>query len=495
MKIFAAGIATETNTFCPIPTTLDDFAVQRGRDVLLGRISYPTLDLTKPWGEQAKECGEEFVFSLMAWAKPGGTTVRSAYEELRDEVLIDLRAAIPVDIVLLMLHGAMIAEGYESCEKDLIERVRDVVGPSAVIGVELDLHCHLSLDILAAADVVITFKEYPHIDVQERASELFSLCHATRTGRIRPVMAIFDCHMIGLYPTTRSPMREFVKAMSEAEHRQGMLSVSLGHGFPFADVRHAGAKVLTIADGDRALAESVARELGMKVYALRREIGFESLALSMDDAFAKAFAVPERPVIVADQSDNTGGGAPGDATFALRWLLDHRATEIALAILYDPEVVRIAKKAGQGAILPVRLGGKMGPASGDPIDIEVEVLSIRDDYMHAFPQRSGEVALYPAGDVVALRHGSVDIVVGTKRCQCFDPSIFTDLGVDPKTKRLVVVKSAQHFYSGFASIAQHVIYMAGPGAVAPDPKQIPYRQLDTSKKYPWVADPLRVADQ
>jgi len=493
MKIFAAGIATETNTFCPVPTGREDFLVQRGKDVLEGRITQPSLDLSAIWGHQAKARGDEFLFSLMAWAQPGGITVRSAYESLRDEMLNDLRTAMPVDVVLLMLHGAMVAQRYDDCEEDMISRVRDIVGPTTVIGVELDLHCHLSPLMIAPADIVITYKEYPHIDMNDRARELFDLAVATKLGSIRPTMALFDCRMIGLYPTTSQPLRGFVDAMTEAERRKGMLSISFGHGFQFADVQHVGAKMLVVTDDDQGLAERVAREFGLRVHALRGQIGFDSLALPMEEALSKALASKKTPVVVADQSDNAGGGAPGDATFALRWLLDHQAEDVAMAIFYDPEVVRIARKAGKGATLTVRLGGKMGSFSGAPVDMEVTILSMLDDYMHALPQRSGEPYLYPAGHVVALRCGSIDIVVGSERCQCFSPSIFSDLGIDPMLKRLLIPKSVQHFYEAFAPIAGEVIYMAAPGAVAPDPRQITYRRLDTSRLYPWAEDPLAAA--
>ncbi len=490
MKIFAAGISTETNTFSPVPTGLEDFNVQRGRDALEGRIDYPSLDLSEVWGKHVKARGDDFVFSLMAWAPPSGITTRAAYESLRDEVLRDLQAALPIDIVLLNLHGAMVAQGYDDCEEDLIRRVRHIVGPAAVIGVELDLHCHLSESLIEPADIVITYKEYPHVDVNERASELLELTIRTKLGDIRPTMALFDCRMVGMYPTSRQPLRGFVEAMSEVERREGVLSVSFGHGFQFADVPHVGAKLLVVTDGDRDLADQLSRELGLRVYGLRRQIGFDAISLPMEQALNRALASTKTPVVVADQSDNIGGGAPGDATFALRWLLEHHVENVATAIVYDPEVVKTAKKVGPGAMLAVRLGGKTGPFSGDPLDIEVEVMAIREHYLHVFPQQSGDPALFPAGDVVALHCRGVDIVVSGERCQCFDPSIFTDLGIDYMSRRLLIPKSYQHFYAGFSSIAAEVIYMAAPGAVPPDPKQNRYCRLDTRRLYPWVDDPL-----
>jgi microcystin degradation protein MlrC len=205
----------------------------------------------------------------------------------------------------------------------------------AVIGVELDLHCHLSESKIARADIVITFKEYPHVDTYARASELFHPAIETKVGNIRAVMALFDCQMIGLYPTSRQPLRDFVDAMREAERRRAVLSISLGHGFQFADVPHVGAKVLVVTDNDRALAALVAREIGLRVYGLRREISFVSLSLPLEEALSKALVKPKAPVVVADQSGNTCGGAPGDSTFALRWLLDHRVEDAAMAIFYE----------------------------------------------------------------------------------------------------------------------------------------------------------------
>lgn len=490
LKIFAAGLITETNTFCSFPTALEDFRIQRGKDVLAGRTYHSDLDLTDPWGDQARGCGHEFVFSLMAYADPGGVTRDTAYEHLREEILADLRAAGPVDIVLLMLHGAMIAEDCEDCEGDLIGRVRAVAGSTAVIGAELDLHCNLTESKIAAADLIITYKEYPHTDPKDRARELFNLSVATRLGKIRPTMALFDCHMIGLYPTSRQPMREFVDALYAGERRSGVLALSFAHGFQFADLPHIGAKVLAVTDNDPSLARQLAREYGLKVYALRHEIGCESFTLPLEEGLARAVASTKHPVVIADQSDNPGGGAPGDATYILRWLLENRVRGVGMACFYDPEVVRIACRARIGGRLAVRLGGKIGQTSGIPVDVEVTMLGSIENYMQRFPGGSGETLQVYLGTIVALRSNGIDLIVTDGREQCMSPGIFSDLGIDPKTKRLLVLKSAQHFYAGFAPIAGEIVYVSGPGAVLPDPRQIRYRRVSEHHLYPWKEDPL-----
>lgn len=489
MRIFAAGIATETNTFSPRSVALKDFRIQRGTDVT-GRTQFSSLDLTRPWGEQAKERGDEFVFSLMAYAEPGGLTIGSAYETLRDEILRDLKASLPVDVVLLMLHGAMAAEGYEDCEEDLIGCVRGIAGSRTALGVELDLHCHLTESKIAAADVVITYKEYPHTDPAERARELFDLAVATRLGSIRPRMAIFDCRMIGLYPTSREPMRGFINALKAAERNGLVLSLSFGHGFQFADIPHIGAKLLAVTDGDLTLAREVAREYGLRAYALRHQIGSESFSLPLEGALRRASTLTRHPVVVADQSDNPGGGAPGDATYALAWLIEHQVRDVGMAFFYDPEVVHLARRAGRGAKLSVRIGGKSEQFSGSPVQVDATVLGVLESYRQPFPQESGLTDWLEQGTIVALRSGGIDLIVTDGRGQCVSPAVFADLGIDPRAKRLLVVKSAQHFQAAFAPLAGEIIYMGGPGAVAPDPWRIPYQRLATHGLYPWSEDPL-----
>lgn len=489
MRLFAAGLFTETNTFSPVPTGTEDFLVHRSSSGGSEARSIPGCAQIGIWRAKAAARGDEFIFSLMAFAEPAGLTLRATYEDLRDEILRDLQRALPVDIVLLNLHGAMVAEGYDDCEADLLHRVRALVGPSTIVCAELDLHCLLSDEMVTAADLLITYKEYPHTDINERAEELFNLAVLASLRRIKPEMAVFDCRMIGLYPTSIDPLRELVASLRATEAKE-VLSISFAHGFPFSDVPYSSAKVLVVTNTDRTLAVELAQRIGLQFYRRRREIGFDARSVPMDEALKRALSHPQKPIVLADQSDNPGSGAPGDATFALRWLLAEKAQDVALGIFYDPEVVTLASKVGAGKALQVRLGGKTGPLSGDPVDLCVTVQAVIREYVHEFPQKTGPAWTFPAGNVVALQAGTLHIVVSSRRCQCFSPSIFTDLGIDPLQKQLLIPKSIQHFVGAFEPIAAEIVYMDGPGAVSPNPKHIAYQRLDTTRLFPWQDDPL-----
>ena len=486
MRVFAGGIETETNTFSPMPTGLADFEVVRADDLEANENLRGFGGPFNIFRERCQERGWDYIFSLYAFAQPAGTTVRAAYESLRDELLEALKAALPLDIVLLPLHGAMVAQGYDDCETDIVARVREIVGPDAKIGIELDLHCDVAQEMIDLADAVVIFKEYPHTDINERAEELFSIIADAALGKVKPTMALYDPRMIGMYLTPFQPMRGFVDDMIAAEAETGVLSLSLAHCFPWADVPTCGARMLAVTDDAPALAERLAREFGQRFFGLRRELDLPSL--SLDEALEQALALDAKPVVIADQADNPGGGAPSDSTFVLRELLERGIEDVALGMIWDPVAVKLAQAAGEGAELSLRLGGKMGPMSGDPLDLDVTVRGLIENMDQFWTQSDGKLGI-PCGDSAALHCRGIDIIVNSERCQVLSPTVFSNFGIDPQSKRLLVVKSTQHFYAGFAPIAAKIIYMAGPGAIPPRFTEIPYQRVDL-RKYPWLDDPF-----
>lgn len=484
MKLFIAGLATETNTFAPLPTGRSAFMADYARRD--GSRNPPRLSNIglKAWRELAEADGHAVVESLSTFAQPGGITLRAVYEELRDTLLDDLKAALPVDAVLLFMHGAMVAEGYDDCEGDTLERVRALVGPETTIGVELDLHCHLTEAMRDNADVIVIYKEYPHTDIVDRARDLYPLVIGTATGAIRPVMALHDCRMVDMWRTSRGPIAAFVRRMEALEGRDGILSVSFGHGFPWGDVAEVGARMLVVADGDAAKAGAVARELAEAVWAMRAEATTQ--ADSIDAAIDAALASTDpRPMVLADIADNAGAGAPSDNTAVLARLAARKVRDAVIGLIWDPGAVGICREAGIGAGFTLRIGGKCGVTSGDPVDLPIVVRGLSEDHSQA-GLSGGRALLGPSAWVEA---DGIHIVLTSQRQQPFAPDAFTGLGLTLADKRIVVVKSMQHFYAAFAPIASEVRYVAAPGAVPPDYGAIPYTKRDLNF-WPRVADPF-----
>lgn len=484
LPVFTATLMTETNTFSPVPTGLASFeetGMTRRDGSLQGDGAVRNMFRTL-----AESDGCAVIESLDAFAQPSGVTVQAVYELLRDMILDDLRSAGPVGMVALGLHGAMQASDCDDCEGDVLARVREIVGPEVPVGAVLDPHCHLTEKMVANADAIVIMKEYPHTDWDERAQELHTILTAKAEGRAKPVSALFDCRMVGFYPTTIGPMKGFVQRLADAEQEPGILSASLVHGFPWGDHVEAGTRVLVVADGDAGLARRTAERLGLELYAMREALlpKMPSIAEAIDRA-----RTLNGLVVMADTADNAGGGAPGDTTHLLRALIGSGLGPCAFASIYDPGAVRICEEAGVGAKLMLRIGGKMGVISGDPFDVEVEVFALKSDHSQSVFEMST-----PLGASAWVRIGDVDVVLASLRTQIVGYDAFTGLGISLEGKRVLAVKSSEHFRAGFGPIADHIISVATPGAIQMKFATMPYTRKRDMNFHPRVPDPMELGN-
>jgi len=488
MRLFIASLATETNSFASFPTGIEDYRTRQWVDGgILDATPMPGTAPLQHWVRRATALGWDVVEGLCARAAPSGLTTRAAYETMRDRILSQAKDAGRLDAVLLYLHGAMIAEGYDDCEGDLVTRLRGIVGPACRIGVELDLHANLDDVLLRAADLIVFYKAYPHIDYTERAEDLFVLMQRTLAGEIDPVMALFDCRTIGLFPCTwPGPMGAFVAAMTAAEGRDGILSLSLNHGFPWADVPQAGAKMLAVADGSAEVAARAAEDFGRRFYAIRKAASLPFTSFEAAIAEAGRGRPGEKPLMLLDTSDQIGSGAPGDTTHVLRALIQAGIRDAAVVPLWDPLAVGICQGVGVGARLPLRIGGKFEPQSGPPCDAtEAEVLYLkRDAYQNQLAAER-----IPLGDIAVVRVEGIEVMLTSRRSNVYDPSVFTLHGIDIASKRVISVKNLFKQYDVFRPLVRDQLFVATPGTSNPDWKALPFRRLPRPM-WPFDPDPL-----
>ncbi|WP_431323011.1 M81 family metallopeptidase [Rhizobium sp. YTU87027] len=483
MRIFTAALATETNTFSPI--CVDRRAFEASLYAPPGQHpETPTL-CSAPITVGRRVCAEkgwELIEGTAAWADPAGLVNRSTYEGLRDEILDQLKAAMPVDAVVLGLHGAMVAAGYEDTEGDILARVREIVGPDILVCAELDPHSHLTAKRLAAADFFVYFKEFPHTDFVDRAEDLWRIAVETLEGRLHPVMSVFDCRMIDVYPTSRDPMRSFVDKIMRLEKEDAdIVSISVIHGFMAGDVPEMGTKMLVVSSDKPEKGEALARELGLELFSKRGT--FIMPQIDEVEAVAKAAAATSWPVVIADVWDNPGGGTAGDATVLLRELLDRKVNGAALGTIWDPMAVQICMAAGEGAEIPLRFGAKSAPGTGNPVDGVVKVVKLVENA----EMRFGE-SFAPFGDAAHITLDGIDIILNSTRAQSFDPSLFSVMGIDPTSKKILVIKSTNHFYASFSKIAAEIIYCSAGTPYPNNPAKTPYRRAPNNI-WPMVSNP------
>lgn len=481
-RVFIGSIATETNTFSPLRTDLQDFKDsfyappgQHPETPTLCSAVYPVARA------RAAQFGWQIVEGTASWAEPGGLVSRETWEFLRDQLVAELRAAMPVDIVLLGLHGAMVAQDHLDCEGELIRMVREVAGQDALIGVTFDPHSHLTAERTENADIITAFKEFPHTDFVEVAENLIDLIHRASVGDVKPVISAFDCRMIEVLPTSREPMRSFINEIKAMEGKGSILSISVIHGFMAADVPELGSRIVVITDNDKETGDRLAQDLGMRLFSMRGTTRPDFL--KPVEALQKAQRATHGPVVVADVWDNPGGGVPGDSTVILREMMRLKLKNAALASIWDPIAVRTCFSAGKGSTFRLRFGGKMSDQGGEPIDADVTVRNTVRNAVQSFGQ-----SIVPLGDAVWIEVGGIDVILNTVRSQVFNPDIFSNMGIDPTAKDILAVKSTNHFHDAFSRIASDIIYAEVTGPYPNDPAVNDYHNLKRAI-WPRVENP------
>ena len=482
MRVFVASLATETNTFSPVPTDLESFKesfyAPPGEHPATPTLCSATHIICR---ERIPELGWTLIEGTATWAEPGGLINRQTYELLRDEILDQIRAALPLDGIVLGLHGAMVAQGYDDCEGDFLTKIREIVGPKVIISAELDPHSHLTPLRVKQANVLIAFKEFPHTDFVDRAREVVEITIASIRGEVTPIISVFDCRMIEILPTSREPMRTFVDKIQTIEKQENVLSISVIHGFMAGDVPEMGTKLMVITDNDQPLGDELAKSLGMELFSFRGNT--RPPYLTPDQGLTLALRVPERPVIVADIWDNPGGGVAGDSTIILKKLLLLKQQNVAIGTIWDPIAVKFCIAAGEGSHIQLRFGGKSCATAGGPVDALIKVKKVVRKAVQSF----GE-SVVPLGDAVCIELAGIDIILNSNRSQAFSPDLFSNLGINPLEKQLLVVKSTNHFYGAFSKISENIIYIDCGAPYPSDPITNNYKKL-IRPIWPIVADP------
>ena len=481
-RVFLGSIATETNTFSPLRTSLQDFKDsfyappgQHPKTPTLCSAIYPVAR------SRADEFNWHIIEGTASWAEPGGIVNQKTWEFLRDQILEEIKIAMPLDIVILGLHGAMVSQGCLDCEGELLSLVREIVGSAAIIGATFDPHSHLSSLRTEKLNVITVFKEFPHTDFVEIAENLISLVHRTSVDEINPVISTFDCLMIEVLPTSRQPMRGFVDKIKALEGHGSVLSISIIHGFMAGDVPDLGSKIIVITDNDKKVGEMLAEKLGLELFSMRGKTRPEFLTVV--EALDKAEGSKVSPTVIADVWDNPGGGVPGDSTILLREMLRRNIQNAALATIWDPIAVRTCFSAGEGAAFRLRFGAKMSQFSGEPLDMDVVVRRAMCDAVQSFGQ-----SVVPLGDAVWIKVNGVDLILNSVRSQVFNPDVFSNFGIDVSRKKILVVKSTNHFQDAFSKISQNILYAAIDGPYPNRPETNLYCNL-TREIWPRVENP------
>lgn len=480
--VLTAEFSHESNTFSRCPAdhaAFKDRGIRQGEAAIAERGEANTpiagfLDIGRP-------AGWRVVHAISAAAQPSGPVTRDAFDHIAG-VIVDTAKAHrgAIDGVLLGLHGAMVTDFCEDGEGELLDRLRAVLGRDVPIGITLDPHANVTRKMTELADIVVSYKTYPHVDVRETGRLAAGILQRTMAGEIRPVTLRAERPMLEEVNGGRTDIGPMVERLAKAkayEKEADVFAVSVNGGFGNADIEEVGPTVLVTCQGDherhRAFAEALVEDMW------QRRFDKVTPFLSVEEAVAEAagYVATSGPLIIADYADNPGGGGYGDATELLKGMIAADLKDACFGPIVDPEAAAELHRAKPGSTVSIRLGGKVDPEiGGRPLALTGTLVSISDgNYVGDGPMMGGLHASW--GPCAVLRVGDVDILVTTIRAQMNDLQQFRAFGIDPAAKRVVALKSMQHFRAAFEPIAGKVIVCDSGALCTPDLTKLPYRRV------------------
>lgn len=479
-KVLTAEISHETNSFSLHKT---------GKQAFMARYALMGAAAVKERGSENTElagfldAGRAYDWDvthvLSAAAGPSGKIRRKAFDWLCEPILANIKKD-SFDGLLLGLHGAMGLDFREDGEGELLRRIRSLVGNEMPIAITLDPHANVSRRMCELADIIVSFKTYPHIDMRDCGRHAGDILQRTMAGEIKPRTIRVSRPMLEEVNggrTDSGPMIERIAAARTYEKQPDVFAVSINAGFASADVREVGPTVLVTGQGDFAAHTAFAETIADDIWERRFEVLNDYLSVDEAAAIAATYEPDTGPLVIADYADNPGAGGYGDSTELLRALLAAGVSNACLAPMVDGATVRELQTCVIGQTAQIELGGRTDPDfGGGPLALEAELISLSNGHFTGDgPMIHGLHGSF--GPSAVIRVAGIEILVVTRPRQILDLQQFRAFGIDPENKHVVALKSMQHFRAAFEPIAGKIIVCDSGALCTPRYDRLPYRNV------------------
>ncbi len=493
LKIAIGGFNHETNVYIDKPTDISHFNTVISGDDLVDELKGVRSSIGGLL-QGAYSCEWLIVPTIYAAATPSGIVTRETYDTISAKLTDGIKKACPLDGVLLALHGAMVVEGLDDPEGDILSRVRNIVGEDVPIVAELDMHANVSELMVKKATVLVGYQTNPHIDTFEKGIEASNLLYEIIKNRIKPTTAYIKLPLI-LSPektgTKDYPLKPALEVAEKIKAGKSILSVSIFSGFAYCDTPFTGVSVTVTSNSDPELAERYAKEFADVIMSHMEETA--AISYPVGEAVRMARELGPGPVLLVDSADNIGGGTPGDGVVILKAMLDADVQEGAI-IVADPGAVAVCWDAGEGAEVTLEVGGKSDIKHGPPVKVSGQVMKLSDGVFVCENKDNHFSSSYGSavdmGRTVWLRSGAVNIVLTEKKTPPLDLAQFRFLGIQPEEQSMIVVKGAVAHRAAYLPIASGEIYLQTPGACPTDLRTLNYKKVrhpifPLDNKVPW----------
>ncbi len=481
-RVLFAGLFHETHSFLETRTSLGDFSVLRGQEML------SCLGDASPLGgalQAAQDLGWKILPTIDFRASPGGVVDDQVVETFWREFATRAQPylASGVDGIFLVLHGAMVSQSMTDVEGEVLDRIRRLAGAGNVpiFGV-FDLHANFTARMAACTNCLVAYRENPHTDARQAAQDAVALLERSFSTRKTP--KLFWQHVPLLWPptgtgTATEPMASLEKQAREIEaNNADIWAVNVLGGFAFADTQETGVSFAIATTGSEAEARGYLQQLSQLAWQERARGNITEDPI--DAVMEKLLPLPTGLTVLVEPSDNIGGGAPGDGTGILRALVKYKVDNAAVAI-NDPEAVERLQLLSIGASTTLSVGGKGSRLDAGPISLDIELIS-RSDGRFPLEDRQSHLAsmvgdLVEMGPCAVVRHEGISILLTSRKTPPFDLGQWRSQGIEPTRLSVIGVKAAVAHRRAYDPIAQRMFWVDTPGPCSSNLKILPYRRV------------------
>jgi microcystin degradation protein MlrC len=478
LRIGVIHVSQETNDFNPVPTTLRDY---ESFGLFEGPEMFEKLRGVGQIGGYLKAVEEsglaiESVPIIRGFAVAGGRISAEAFRFFADRIRAGLEAAGPLDGLALQLHGACAAEGIDDVEGEQAALCREILGDRIPIVLGLDHHANVTRKIMENVTALVAHRTQPH-DPFDTGLIGTRLLLRILKGEVKPVMAWRKIPLLShqeQFLTSKGPMKiwfDRARAMEAEDPR--VLQASNFPMQPWLDVAEGGWSTVVVTDGDQALAERLADELGDLAWSMRDDFQVRE-AVSVDEAVRRADAAERGVVVLSDTGDTVFGGSSGDSNLILEAKLRLGIKGPALVPMISPQAAIALYEAGEGATVTLPLGGDAATAFFKPLEVTGRVRRIGGGLVELTDNHQHQVDM---GRSVVFDVGPVTLLITELRGVAGNvPDAYRALGVEPADYKMAVLKTASNFQY-FAPISSQVIRVDTRGPGQSDVQTLPWQRI------------------
>ena len=478
MRIGVGSIFQESNQFAATQTDLSLFRNSYvHEDDALFQLAGAECEVAGILAVCAEE-GAQVVPLLAARSVSGGVLSDACYAYLKEALLARLRAAAPLDGLMLAMHGSMVTASQLDPEGDLLDAVRQIVGPDLPVVMTLDLHAHVTPRMVRQATALVSFTHYPHDDAFSTGERGASLLLQTVRGEVRPVMALAKvpiiCGACNGQTSGDGPMAHLTRRARRLETQPAILSVSCFQVHPYNDLPGMGCGGVVVTDDDPELAACEAQALAAEFWT--RRWAFETVLLTVPEAVARGQQVDGGPVLLVDTADCAGGGAPGDSVALLRELLALAVNEPAFVMVVDAAAAQACARVGIGQTVSLGVGYSLDPTWGQPIGVSGVVRRLSDGGFRYDGGLFGG-AWASMGLSAVLQIGSIELLVMSQPTYDWGDEQFRSVGMDASRAKFIGVKNPMNYRRAYRDLMKAAFIVDTPGPTPAHVCNLTYRRM------------------